>query len=68
MKRVLPYAGMGLVLLAWSASAAVAQDAAAPAASEPVPAVEEELEIEPAAVAAVKQMGEFLRSLEDIEF
>jgi hypothetical protein len=45
--------------LAWSVGASFAQDAAAPA---PEP------EIEPAAIAAVKQMGEFLRSLGDVQF
>ena len=68
MKNLLRYAVMGLALLAWSATPGLAQDAAAPATQEPAQAAEEEPEIEPAALAAVKQMGEFLRSLQDVEF
>jgi hypothetical protein len=68
MKRLFPYADLALALLACNASVALAQDAAAPAAQEPAPATEEEPAIEPAALAAVRQMGEFLRSLQDVEF
>jgi hypothetical protein len=50
---------LGAMALVWSVTASPAQDAAAPAA---------EPEVEPAAIAAVKQMGEFLRGLADVEF
>ena len=61
MRSLVGDLGIVAVLLACGATASYGQDAAAPAA-------EEEPEIEPAALAAVKQMGEFLRSLQDVEF
>jgi hypothetical protein len=58
MRAILRVLGAGLAVTVCGASGAFAQDA--PPADE--------VEIEPAALAAVRQMGEFLRSLDDVEF
>src|SRR5688572_2393656 len=71
MRTILRVLGAGLAVAVCSATGSLAQDAPPAQDASPVqdalsPA--NEPEIEPAAVAAVKQMGEFLRSLDDVEF